>query len=150
MRIGISADHAGLEMKERIATVLRDSGHDVVDQGAYAHDPEDDYPDFVLPMTEHVARGDVDRGICVCGSGIGAAIAANKVNGGRAAVVMDTVSAKTGVEDNDVNVLCLGSRFIEFESALAIVEAFLQAEFAHKPRKQRQIERLAAIERGEA
>ena len=149
MRIAICADHAGLEMKDRIAAALIESGHDIEDLGTYEYDPDDDYPDYVLPLAERVASGEFERGICVCGSGIGAAIAANKVNGVRAAQVLDPLTARSSVEDNDVNILCLGSRITEFELAWPMVLAFLDASYAAKPRKQRQLELLGAIERGE-
>lgn len=149
MRIAMTADHAGMEMKDRLYGTLRDEGHDVVDLGPFVYDADDDYPDFVIPLAERVAAGEFERGICVCGSGIGASIAANKVAGARAAQVLDAISARSGVEEHDVNVLCLGSRLTEFEAAWPIVLAFLDARYAARPRRQRQMELIAAIERGE-
>jgi ribose 5-phosphate isomerase B len=149
MHVGISADHAGFEMKERIVRALSEAGYDAEDLGPFAYDPNDDYPDFVIPLAEAVADAQVDRAISICGSGIGAAIAANKVSGARAAPVLDPHMARSSVEDNDLNVLCLGSRFLDFDLGWAIVQAFLGAEFAQKPRHQRLVEKVAAIERGE-
>ena len=150
MRIGISADHAGFEMKERLVRALREAGHDPEDLGPFQYEPDDDYPDFVVPLAEAVAQGRFERGISVCGSGIGAAIIANKVQGARAAPVLDPHSARSAVEDTDLNVLCLGARLMDFDQAWSTVQAFLGAEFSHKPRHEKLVEKLAAIERGAA
>ena len=109
MRIAIAADHAGLPLKQPLADALRKAGHEVVDFGANDYKAGDDYPDYVLPLARAVAAGEVQRGIAVCGSGVGATVAANKVRGARAALIMDTFSARQGVEDDDMNVLCLGA-----------------------------------------
>ena len=111
MRIGMAADHGGFELKERLAALLREAGHEVVDFGPCL-DPADDYPDFVVPLAKAVAGSQVERGIAVCGSGVGASIAANKVAGVRAALVHEVFSAHQGVEDDDMNVLCLGGRVV--------------------------------------
>jgi ribose 5-phosphate isomerase B len=149
MPIGLSADHAGFEMKERLARALRDAGYEPEDLGPFTHDPEDDYPDFVIPLAEGLADGRFARAISICGSGIGAAIAANKVPGARAAPVLDAHTARAAVEDNDLNVLCLGARFMDFDLAWSIVQAYLAADFGHKPRHEKLVERLAVIERAE-
>lgn len=150
MRVGISADHAGFEMKERLIRDLRDEGYESEDLGPFEHDPDDDYPDFVIPLAEAVADGRFDRAISVCGSGLGAAIAANKVHGARAAPLLDPHSARAAVEENDLNVLCLGARLMDFDLAWSIVQAFLESDFSHKPRHEKLVEKLAAIERGAA
>jgi ribose 5-phosphate isomerase B len=147
MRIAVSADHAGFEMKERLVRALSEAGQEIDDLGAPTYDASDDYPDFVVPMAEAVADGRVDRAVSVCGSGIGAAIAANKVRGARAAAVVDPVSAQAGVKDNDMNILCLGARLIDFDLGWSIVQAFLSADFDAKPRHQKLVEKVAAIER---
>lgn len=108
MRVGIAADHGGFDLKEQIAEALRAADYEVVDFGAQKLNPADDYPDFITPMAKAVARGEVDRGVAVCGSGVGACVAANKIPGVRAALILDVFSAHQGVEDDDMNVICLG------------------------------------------
>jgi ribose 5-phosphate isomerase B len=112
MRVGIAADHGGLTLKDELAGKLRDAGFEVVDFGAHELNPDDDYPDLIVPSAEAVARAEVDRGIAVCGSGVGACVAANKVPGVRAALVTDHFSAHQGVEDDDMNLMCLGGRVV--------------------------------------
>ena len=107
MRIGIGADHGGFQMKEQLVKRLAEQGHEVIDFGNMAFDPDDDYPDFAIPLARAVAGGDVERGILLCGSGVGASVAANKVSGARAALCHDDYSARQGVEDDDLNILCL-------------------------------------------
>ena len=107
MRLGVAADHGGFEMKNMLASVLRAMGHEVVDFGAHQPDPVDDFPDFVVPLAFAVARGEVERGVAVCGSGVGASVAANKVPGVRAALITDMFSAHQGVEDDDMNIMCI-------------------------------------------
>src|SRR5262249_28759406 len=110
MRVGIATDHGGFALKEEVLTKLRAAGHDVVDFGAYSLNPQDDYPDFVTPLAEAVAAGKVERGVAICGSGVGASVAANKVPGVRAGLVHDHFSARQGVEDDHMNILCMGGR----------------------------------------
>src|SRR5271157_650943 len=106
MRVGLGADHGGFEMKKQLANLLTAAGHEVVDFGNTVYDSNDDYPDFTIPLARAVARGDVDRGVLLCGSGVGASVAANKVVGARAALCHDDFSARQGVEDDDMNILC--------------------------------------------
>ena len=113
MRIGIGADHGGFQMKEQLVKRLAEQGHEVIDFGNMAFDPDDDYPDFAIPLARAVAGGDVERGILLCGSGVGASVAANKVSGARAALCHDDYSARQGVEDDDLNILCLGGQLRE-------------------------------------
>ncbi|HTP65348.1 MAG TPA: RpiB/LacA/LacB family sugar-phosphate isomerase [Geobacteraceae bacterium] len=146
MRIGIAADHGGFSMKERMVLLLGESGHDVSDFGAFRLDPGDDYPDFVIPLARAVADGAVDRGIALCSSGVGASIAANKVHGVRAALVHDDYSAHQGVEDDDMNIICLGSLVIGFAQARELVKAFLAASFSGAERHRRRLAKVAALE----
>jgi ribose 5-phosphate isomerase B len=145
-RLGIAADHGGFALKTLIAAVLRQRNLDVVDFGAPELDPDDDYPDFVLPLARAVARGEVARGIAVCGSGVGACVAANKVPGVRAALITDGFSAHQGVEDDDMNILCLGGRVTGEALALELVNSFLNAEFKSSERYQRRLDKVAAAE----
>ena len=133
-------------MKERLAGLLREAGHEVVDFGPTGLDPVDDYPDFVVPMARAVAAREVERGIAVCGSGVGASIAANKVAGVRAALVHEVFSAHQGVEDDDMNVLCLGGRVIGTALAWDLVKAFLSARFAGAGRFTRRLEKVRELE----
>jgi len=146
MQIGIAADHGGFGLKERLAGALREAGHDVVDFGADSRMPDDDYPDYVIPLAKAVAGDEVERGIAICGSGVGASIAANKVAGVRAGLVQDTYSAHQGVEDDDMNVICLGGRVIGYELAWELVQVFLAAGFADKARFRRRLAKVAALE----
>jgi len=147
MRIGIAADHGGFELKTALSETLREHGHDVVDYGADALDPSDDYPDFVIPLAHSVAGGDVERGIAVCGSGVGASIAANKVAGVRAALICDCFSARQGVEDDDMNVMCLGGRVVGFSLAWELTEAFLASRFSGLERHVGRLAKVALLER---
>jgi len=147
MRIGIAADHGGFEMKQRLAKAILDEGHEVVDFGADTLTMQDDYPDYVIPMAAAVAHRDVDRGIAVCGSGVGACVAANKISGIRAALVTDVFSAHQGVEDDEMNVICLGGRVVGFELAWDLVRAFLAAEPRAEERFKRRLAKIAEIER---
>ena len=112
MRVGIAADHGGFTLKGQLAESLRGSGYEVVDFGAHQLNPGDDYPDFIIPLARAVAAGEVERGVALCGSGVGASIAANKVPGVRAGLIHDVFSAHQGVEDDDMNVFCLGGKVI--------------------------------------
>jgi ribose 5-phosphate isomerase B len=146
MRIGIATDHGGFELKEKLADRLRGAGHEVVDFGAHDLRPDDDYPDFVIPLGQAVAAGKVDRGVAVCGSGVGATVCLNKVKGVRACLIEDHFSAKQGVEDDDLNVLCLGGRIEGPELAWDLVRTFLAAEFSQAPRHVRRLRKVAALE----
>jgi len=146
MRVGLSADHGGFELKQCIAEQLRGQGHEVVDFGAHALVLSDDYPDYVVPMARAVAAGQVDRGVAVCGSGVGACVAANKVPGVRAALVSDIFSAHQGVEDDNMNVLCLGGRVVGHALAWELVRTFLAASFSGAERHLRRLAKVAALE----
>jgi ribose 5-phosphate isomerase B len=146
MRIGLAADHGGFSMKERLAAALREGGHEVTDFGARQLDPGDDYPDFVIPLAQAVATGEVERGIALCSSGVGASIAANKVPGVRAALIHDDYSAHQGVEDDDMNVICLGSLVVGYAQAWELVRSFISATFSGAERHRRRLAKVAALE----
>ena len=146
MKIGIAADHGGFNLKQTIATFLASLGHEVKDYGAHALDSSDDYPDFVVPLSQAVARQEVERGIAVCGSGVGASIAANKVQGVRAALIHDHFSAHQGVEDDDMNIICLGGRVTGDAAAKELISAFLGARFTGAERHQRRLDKVRKLE----
>jgi ribose 5-phosphate isomerase B len=146
MRIGIAADHGGFALKTEIAESLRGTGHDVVDFGAYALNPGDDYPDFIIPLAQAVASGKVDRGIALCGSGVGASVASNKVPGVRAGLIHDIFSAHQGVEDDDMNVFCLGGKVIGAALARELIDSFLAARFSGAERHRRRLAKVDALE----
>ena len=146
MRIGIAADHAGFALKEELAKALSKSGHEVVDFGPSSLNPEDDYPDYVVPLARNVASGEVERGMAICGSGVGACVTANKVKGVRAALVHDIFSAHQGVEDDDMNVICFGARVLGYALAWDLTEAFLAARFNNAERHQRRLKKVTALE----
>ncbi len=146
MRVGIAADHGGFELKEQLREELRAMGHEVVDFGASEYDPRDDYPDFVIPLAQAVARGEVARGLAICGSGVGACVAANKVPGARAALIHEIFSAHQGVEDDDMNIMCLGGRVTCYALALDLVRSFLEARFKGEARFVRRLEKVARLE----
>jgi len=147
MRIALAADHGGFELKEQLARALRTSGYDVVDYGAYSLTPSDDYPDFVVPLAKAIARKEVERGVVICGSGIGACIAANKIPGVRAGTIHEGYSARQGVEDDNMNVICLGGRVIGYALAWYLVQIFLSAQFSNAERHRRRLAKVAAEER---
>ena len=149
MRVGIVADHGGFDLKKEIILRLRGSEHEVVDFGAQHLDPADDYPDFVLPLAQAIAKGEVERGIALCGSGVGACVAANKVSGVRAALIGEIFSAHQGVEDDDLNLICLGGRVTGWALAWDLVQAFLKARFIGAERHRRRLAKIAALEKGE-
>jgi ribose 5-phosphate isomerase B len=149
MRIGIAADHAGFTVKEQSLRDLRSSGHEIVDYGAHRLDPEDDYPDFVAPLARAVAMGEIQRGIAICGSSIGACIAANKVAGVRAGPCSDHYSAHQGVEHDDMNVICLGGRVIGYALAWEMIQTYLAARFTGAERHQRRLAKIEALERSQ-
>src|SRR5580658_3239253 len=142
-RIGIAADHGGFESKEFLAGKLREANYEVVDFGDSQSNPDDDYPDFVAPLARAVARGEVDRGVAICGSGVGASIAANKVPGVRACLIHENFSAHQGVEDDNMNVICLGGRVVADTFAWELVKAFLQARFTGAERHRRRLAKVA-------
>ncbi|SFC81971.1 ribose 5-phosphate isomerase B [Parapedobacter composti] len=146
MKIGIAADHAGFEQKGQLLAKLREAGYAVHDYGAAEYDSEDDYPDVIEPLARAIARGEVRRGIAVCGSGVGVSIAANKVPGVRAALVTDTYSARQGVEHDDMNLLCLGGRVIGPMLMWELITAFLQAEYDGGERFERRLQKVIALE----
>jgi ribose 5-phosphate isomerase B len=147
MRVGIAADHGGFVLKEELATALRASGYEVVDFGAHDLTPEDDYPDFVIPLARAVVDGDVERGVAVCGSGVGACVVANKVPGVRAALIHDVFSAHQGVEDDNINIICLGGRVLGYSLAWDLVQTFLGARFSGAERHRRRLAKMAALEK---
>ena len=146
MRIGIATDHGGFNLKQDLVAKLRAAGHEVVDFGANSLNSADDYPDFVTPLAEAVATGKVERGIAVCGSGVGASVCANKIPGVRAALVHDHFSARQGVEDDHMNVLCMGGRTVGPAVAWDLVETFLAAEFSQAERHLRRLGKVHALE----
>jgi ribose 5-phosphate isomerase B len=147
MRIGIAADHGGFELKVQLNAALKATGYEVVDFGAHELVTEDDYPDFVVPLARAVARGEVSRGLAICGSGVGACIAANKVPGVRAALITDSFSAHQGVEDDDMNVMCLGGRITAYALSWELVQIFISAHFEGAERFMRRLAKVAALER---
>ena len=145
MRVGIAADHGGFTLKGQVAESLRGSGHEVVDFGAHQLNPGDDYPDFIIPLARAVAAGEVERGVALCGSGVGASIAANKVPGVRAGLIHDVFSAHQGVEDDDMNVFCLGGKVIGAALAWELIETFLAARFSGAERHKRRLAKVQAL-----
>jgi ribose 5-phosphate isomerase B len=143
MRVGIATDHGGFSLKEELASRLTAEGYDVVDYGAHALAPDDDYPDYVIPLAEAVAAGEVERGVAVCGSGVGASVCANKVRGARAALIHDNFSARQGVEDDHINIICMGGRTMGPSVAWDLVQTFLKAEFSQAERHLRRLGKVA-------
>ncbi len=146
MRVGTAADHAGLALRDELSRALSAAGHDVVDFGAFEYSPEDDYPDYVVPLARAVSGGVVERGVAVCGSGVGAAVAANKVPGVRAALIHDVFSAHQGVEDDDMNVICLGGRVCGPALAWDLTRTFLEARYVANQSHARRLAKVAALE----
>ena len=147
MKIGICADHGGYALKEIIRPCLLKMDYEVVDFGAFKMNDEDDYPDFVMPLARAVAINELQRGIAICGSGVGASIAANKVAGVRAALIQDHFSAHQGVEDDNMNLICLGGRVIGFASAQEIILTFLKAKFSGAERHMRRLQKIKQLEK---
>ncbi|MDD5170280.1 MAG: ribose 5-phosphate isomerase B [Syntrophales bacterium] len=147
MKVAIGADHGGFSLKDVLIPFLRAKSHEVIDLGASLMDPADDYPDFARAVSEAIRAGIALRGIIICGSGVGASVAASKFPGIRAAVCHDAYSAHQGVEHDDMNVLCMGERIIGAELAKEISAAFLHAEFSGEERHVRRLEKIGAIER---
>ncbi len=151
MRVAFAADHGGAELKDALLARLRaEAGGDALfDLGGDGSDPTDDYPDFAFRLGSAIQRAEADRGVLVCGSGVGASVAACKMTGIRASVCHDTYSAHQGVEHDDMNVLCLGGRIVGIELALEIVRAYLGASFTNEPRHRRRVDKVLAIEAAE-
>jgi len=146
MRIGIATDHAGFRLKEELIAHLREDGHEVVDIGPYSLDPGDDYPDFVIPLAQAVVAGNVERGVAVCGSGVGASVCANKISGVRAGLVHDHFSATQAIEDDDMNILCMGGRVVGAAVARDLIDTFLTTEFSGAERHLRRLRKVASLE----
>jgi ribose 5-phosphate isomerase B len=146
MHVGIATDHGGFSLKEDLVARLRAAGHDVIDFGADELNPGDDYPDFVIPVAQAVAAATVERGVAVCGSGVGASICANKVPGVRASVIHDHFSAEQGVEDDHMNIICIGGRTVGPGVAWDLVQTFLAGEFSQAPRHLRRLRKVALLE----
>jgi ribose 5-phosphate isomerase B len=145
-RVGIAADHGGFELKEFLAGKLREAGYEVTDFGDRQLKSDDDYPDFIIPLARAVAAGTVDRGVGICGSGVGASIAANKVAGVRAALIDENFSAHQGVEDDDLNMICFGGLLVGRALAWELVQTFLAARFKGAERFRRRLEKVAQLE----
>jgi len=146
MKVGIACDHGGFELKNTIAAFLKEKNFDLIDFGAFQLDSGDDYPDFVTPLSKAVASAQVERGIAICGSGVGACVAANKIAGVRAALIHDHFSAHQGVEDDDMNLICLGGRVTGFAAAQELAMAFLNAKYIGAERHKRRLEKIAKLE----
>lgn len=146
MRIAIGTDHAGFPLRDTVLRAVAEAGHDALDLGAHEYEATDDYPDRAAPVADAVAVGKAERGIIVCGSGIGASITANKFRGVRASVCHDAYSAAQGVEHDDMNVLCVGARVIGEAIAESVINAFINAELIDEPRFIRRLDKLIAIE----
>ena len=146
IKIGICADHGGFELKQKMLTFLKKNQFEPVDFGAMELNNADDFPDYVVPLAKAVSAGEVFRGIAICGSGVGACIAANKVNGVRAALITDHFSAHQGVEDDNMNMICLGGRVTGFASAEELVLTFLNAQFIGAERHLRRLQKIQKLE----
>lgn len=147
MKIGIAADHGGYELKENLKVQLEKLYVSVSDFGAHSYDATDDYPDFAIPLAKAVGSGLVDRGIVLCGSGVGACFTVNKVKGVRAALLTETYSAHQGVEHDDMNVVCIGGRVVGEQLAWEIVQAFLRAQYSGEERHQRRLDKVKQLEK---
>ncbi len=146
MNIAVGADHGGLALKQTVIDELKKLGHTVIDCGAHEYVATDDYPDFARAVGATIQRGQAERGVVLCGSGVGAAIAANKMRGIRAGLCHDTYSARQGVQHDNMNVLALGSRIIGDELARELVRAFASAQFSTDPKFQRRLDKVIEIE----
>jgi len=146
MRVGIATDHGGFGLKEELVVHLREAGHEVIDVGAHSLNPGDDYPDFVIPLARAVVAGKVERGIAVCGSGVGASVCANKIPGVRAGLIHDHFSAQQGGEDDHMNIICMGGRTVGPAVARDLVDTFLASEFSQAERHLRRLGKVASLE----
>lgn len=147
MKVGIACDHGGFEIKNFLKEKLGKENFTLVDFGNQSLDPEDDYPDYVIPLAMAVASGEVERGIAICGSGVGASVAANKIAGIRAALVHDHFAAHQGVEDDNMNILCMGGRIIGVETATELAITFLKSEFSNAERHIRRLKKIETLSR---
>lgn len=145
-RVGVATDHGGFDLKVHLVERLHAAGHEVIDFGDCRQDADDDYPDYVVPLARAVARGEVDRGLAICGSGVGACVVANKVPGVRACLIQEMFSARQGVEDDDLNVICLGGLVVGQALAWELVETFLAARFSGAERHRRRLSKVSALE----
>ena len=145
-RIGVAADHGGFALKEYLVGMLRGADYEVLDFGDGEPRPDDDYPDFVVPLAHAVTRGEVERGVAICGSGVGASVVANKVAGVRACLIHETFSAHQGVEDDDLNMICLGGLVVGHALAWELVKTFLDARFSGAERHRRRLAKVAELE----
>jgi ribose 5-phosphate isomerase B len=146
MPIGVAADHGGFELKVKLTAALKTAGYEVLDFGANELVAEDDYPDFVVPLARAVMSGKVSRGLAICGSGVGACVAANKIPGVRAALITDSFSAHQGVEDDDMNIMCLGGRVTGYALSWDLVQTFLNARFLGDKRFIRRLAKISDLE----
>ena len=150
MKVALGADHAGFDLKQALLAYLNKQGYEVIDFGTDTDDMPSDYPDWAYKVGNAVASGQAERGVLVCGSGVGVSIAANKIKGIYAALIHDTYSAHQGVEHDKMNVICIGARVIGVELAREITRAFLNAKFSNEERHIRRFGKILAIERGDA
>ncbi len=146
IKVGIATDHGGFALKQILHPYILSLGYEVVDFGAFERDDLDDYPDYVVPLARAVAAGTVQKGVAICGSGVGATIAANKVKGARACLITDYFSAHQGVEDDDMNLICLGGRITGFALAQEIVQVFLLSSFKDGDKYGRRLNKIRALE----
>ncbi|SMO77895.1 RpiB/LacA/LacB family sugar-phosphate isomerase [Solitalea koreensis] len=148
-QIGVASDHAGFELKQYLKKILLDTGYEVRDFGNIQMQPNDDYPDYIIPLARAIAEGSVTRGIAICGSGVGACVAANKIAGVRACLIHEKFSAHQGVEDDDMNMICLGGRVIDQSLAWELTSIFLSAKFSKEKRHIRRLKKITALENGQ-
>ena len=146
MRISLTADHNGFELKKELLEYIKSLGHEAIDLGPYEYDSSDDYPDFAKIISNNVSQKETDRGIMICGSGVGASVAANKIKGTRASVCHDIYSAHQGVEHDDMNLLCIGSRIIGIEVAKELVKAYIAAKYTGEERHSRRLSKVLDME----
>jgi ribose 5-phosphate isomerase B len=146
MWVGIAADHGGFSLKQELTSHLQAAGYKVQDFGAFSQNPSDDYPDFVIPLARAVAAGRVERGVAICGSGVGASVCANKIQGIRAALIHDHFSAQQGVQDDHINIICMGGRTVGSAVAWDLVHTFLTAEYSQSPRHLRRLGKVASFD----
>jgi ribose 5-phosphate isomerase B len=147
MKIGIAADHGGFELKQTILSFLASKNYEVKDFGAITLDSKDDFPDFVIPLAQAVGSGELERGIAICGSGVGASVVANKIKGVRAALIHENFSAHQGVEDDAMNIICLGGRVTGVEAAKELIIEFLDAKFIGGERHLRRLDKIKKVEK---
>ena len=145
--LGIAADHRGFKLKQDLLTGFRHLGIEMIDFGASTKKSDDDYPDYVFPMARAISNGNLKRGIAICGSGVGASIAANKIKNVRAALIHDLFSARQGVEDDDMNIICLGALLVTFPLAMELIQVFFKAQFLGEERQRRRLAKIAKVEK---